>query len=288
VLGEEGGEALGSETLGALRGGEAAEKCQRDPAVDLGEDGGGAGPEALEQAPEPVGEADAGGDEVVAAAGEGAQRLDLVGDGRERREAMAVGAQDVGEEVGVAGVGLPPGGAVARAAGLHGVGVDGHDGMAGGDERLDDEARGPLDGDGQRLRRAEALQHRDQVGETGGVVADVVAQDDRSPVVDDADGMAGGAPVEAGEERGGAKGHRRDLQVGVTLARVGRSCGSLIGRRSGWQALAQHPVVRRVLPAPAARRVSRRPSQGERRRPSRQPLGWAEPYANPRRTTRPP
>ncbi len=53
-----------------------------------------------------------------------------------------------------------------------------------------------------------------------------------------------------------------------SLTRAGRSCGSLTDRRSGWQALALHPVVRLVLPAPAARLISSGPSSGKRTWPS--------------------
>jgi hypothetical protein len=76
--------------------------------------------------------------------------------------------------------------------------------------------------------------------------------------------------------RGRHGGHSDQLRVGVKPTRAGRSCGTLIDRCSGWQALAQHPVVRPVLPAPVARRVPRGRSKGERRRPSRQRLGLAD------------
>ena len=253
------------------RAGEAGEEGERDPAVDIGEDRGGAGPEALEEAAELVGQTDAAGDEVVAAAHERAQGLDLVGDGRERPEAMAVRAQDVGEHVGVAGIGLRCGGPVARAASLHDVGVDRHDGKACREQRLDDEAGGALDRDGQRLGGRDPLQPGEQLGEAGGVMLHLDARNDIAPLVDDADGMAVRAPVEADKE-----GHGRNLRVRVGLARAGRSCGSLIDWRSRWRASARHPVVRSVLPAPAARRVSRWPSRGKPTWPSRRTLGRAK------------
>ena len=76
--GEELGQAVFAQALGALGGGIAGEEGQGDGRVDVGEDGGGAGPEALEQGAELIGEGDAVGDEVVAAADEGAQRAGLV------------------------------------------------------------------------------------------------------------------------------------------------------------------------------------------------------------------
>ena len=74
VLAEELGEALLAEAGGAMRRGIAGEEGEGDRRVDVGEDGGGAGPEALEQRAELIGERDALGDEIVAAAHERAQR----------------------------------------------------------------------------------------------------------------------------------------------------------------------------------------------------------------------
>jgi hypothetical protein len=68
----------------------ALQEGERDRRVDGGEDGGGAGPEAVEQAAQAVGERDPLGDEVVAGAQEGAQGLDVVAAGHERAEEVAV------------------------------------------------------------------------------------------------------------------------------------------------------------------------------------------------------
>jgi hypothetical protein len=74
----------------------------------------GARPEPLEQATQLVAEGDALGDKVVAAPHQGAQCLDLVRDRHEGTEAMAIGAQDVGEHVSIALIALATGGAVTR------------------------------------------------------------------------------------------------------------------------------------------------------------------------------
>ena len=155
VLGQEGPQALLAEPRGAVGGGITLGEGERDRAVDVGEDGGGAGPEALEQAPELVGQGDPLGDQVIAAAHQRAQRPDLVRAGRERAEAVAIGAQDIGQHVGVAGIALTAGGAITRPAGLDDVGMDRHDRVAGGDQRVDDQAGWPLDGD-RHLRRRRA------------------------------------------------------------------------------------------------------------------------------------
>ena len=61
----------------ALSGvGIALKEGQGDRRVDIGEDGGGAGPEAVEQGAQAVGEGDALGDQIVAGADQRAQSLD--------------------------------------------------------------------------------------------------------------------------------------------------------------------------------------------------------------------
>ena len=86
--------------------------------------------------------------------------------------------------------------------------------------------------------------------------------------VDDADGVAGAAPIQSPEIR-----HGQSLVGCAMLPSVGRRCGTLINRRSGPISLALHPVARRVLPAPALRRVSFWPFAGKRRWPSWRALG---------------
>ena len=276
VLGEEGGEAPRPEPGGALRRGIPLEEGERDRAVDLGEDRRGAGPEAFEQGAQLVGEldagGDAGGDEVVAAAHQRAQGADRVRGGRERAEAVAVGAQEmgqIGEQVGVAAVVLGARAAVARARRLHGVGVDRDHRMAGGDERVDDQPRGPLERDRQLGGLPEPDQTPLERAQSVGVVPGLEAVGDRAGLaVDDADGVGRATPVQSHDES-----HSQILPVGVTLAPVGRIRGKLIVRRSGPSSLAHQPVARRVLPAPAARQVSYGPFPGERAWPSRRGTG---------------
>ena len=146
--------------------------------------------------------------------------------------------------------------------------MDRDDRVTGRDEGVDHQARGAFDGDGQFGRGGKLAQAGKQFGETGGIVVRLEAGQDGARRVEDADGVAGAAPVETGMEWHGLTSSGWDRP-----ARAGRSCGSLTDRRSGWQALARHPGVRLDLPAPAARRVSPGPSSGKRRRPSRQALG---------------
>ncbi len=271
VLGHEAGEALFAETAGAVGRGIAADEGERDRAVDGGEDGGGARPEALEQAAELVGQGNALVDQVAACAHQGPQRPDVVGGRQQRAESVTVGAQDVGQHEGVARIALAAGGAVARPAGFDDVGVDRDDGVPGLDQGVDDQTRRPLNGDRQVGRWSDALELGRHVGQPCRIVADLKADDDLTGAVDDAKGMACAAPVQTP-----MKSHSLISSACVSFARAGRSCGSLTDRRSGWRALALHPVVRPGLPAPAVRLVSCGPSSGKRRRPSRQGLGLAD------------
>src|SRR6185437_14246554 len=91
VLGEEGGEALFAQAGSAVRCWVAPQKGERDRGGDIGEDRGGAGPEALEQAAELVGERHALRHQVVAAAHERPQRLDLIRARPQRPEAVSIG-----------------------------------------------------------------------------------------------------------------------------------------------------------------------------------------------------
>src|SRR6185503_11183800 len=124
VLGKKGGQALLAEAGGAGRCRVSQQEGQRDRRVDVGEDGCGAGPEAIEQAAQAVGQSQPFGDEIVAGSGQRAQSLDLVGAGFERAEAVTVGAQNVGEHVGIAGVALAAGGTITRPTGFDDVGVN--------------------------------------------------------------------------------------------------------------------------------------------------------------------
>src|SRR5690606_11415771 len=88
VLSRDAGRAaLLAEPGGTVRGWIAAHEGERDRAVDVGEDDSGAGPEAVEQAAQLVGQTDALSDQLVTTAGQGAQSLRRVGAGGEGTEA---------------------------------------------------------------------------------------------------------------------------------------------------------------------------------------------------------
>ncbi len=281
VLGEKGGEALLAQAGGAVGCRLALQEGERDRRVDIGEDRGGAAPEALEQAAELVGQRDALGHQVLAGADERAQHLDLVGAWPQRPEAVAVGAQDVGEHVGVARIALAAGGAVAGPARLDDAGMDRHDRVTGLDQGVDDQSRGTLNSDRQLGWRCQACQTREHGLYALGRVRHLQMIDHAAAgVVDDAKGMRAAAPIQTGTTI-----HISVPPKCVSLTRAGRPCGSLIDWRSGLHSLALHPVVRPNLPAPAARRVARGPFNRKRRWPSRRALGLA--HATPLRGSAP-
>jgi len=241
VLLEEALEALGPEARGALGAGVGVEEGEGDGAVEGGEDRYGPGPEALQQAAELIGELAASGDQIVAGADGGTQRLGAVGGSAQRPEAVAVGAQDVGEDVGIAGIALAEGGAVAGPGGLEGVGVDGDDDEACLDQRIDEQAGGPLDGDGEIAGLTEALQATPQLRQSLGCVSD----GERGPLgtgfVQDADVVLVAGPVDSGEVAWGSF-HAAPPGNGKIRSGVGRSHRSLIDRRSGLQVLGRNTL----------------------------------------------
>ena len=188
--------------------------------------------------------------------------------GIERPETMAVGAQDIGEHVGVTRIGLAASRAVAGPAGADHVGVDRDDRVPGPDQRIDNQAGRAFDGNGQFAGGRNLAQPGKHVSKTCGIVPGLDAGEHLAGAIDDANGMGSPAPVQTS-----VKWHVLTSLGCDSLTRAGRSCGSLTDWRSGGQALAHHPVVRRGLPAPAVRRVSCGPSSGKRRWPSRQELG---------------
>ncbi len=259
VTAEELGQAALAEPLGALGGGVAREERQGNRRIDIGEDRRGPRPEALEERPELIGQGDALGDEVIATPDQSAEGAGLVRQGLQGTKAVPIGSEQIGEQVGVAGVALAAGCGVAGPAGLHDVGVDGNNAEARGQERVDHEARGALEGHGQRGREAEAGQTVHQLGEAGGRVGRRPAPADRPSLVDYADGVCGRRPVHPDEE-----GHCASPWECETLPRE-RSRRSLTDWRSGLQLpLALHPVAGWGLSScGAGELVSSRPSRGQ-------------------------
>lgn len=128
-------------------------------------------------------------------------------------------------------------------------GPAGRDGMSGGSQGINDQAGWSFDGDRQSGWRRDALAPGRHVGQPGGIVRRLDAQDDLAGVDDEADGVSCAAPIQSSGT------WHVLISLGCDrLTRAGRSCGSLTDMRSGWRALAHRPLVCLDLPAPAARR----------------------------------
>jgi len=263
VLGAAKAQQLGLAQVSSGRGrGVAAQERQADGRGDVGEDAGSAGPEGLERAVQLIAQRNAGGHQIIARAHQGAQRADRIGLRRQCRPAVPIGAQQVGQQVGVASVALGAVAAVARAAGLDRVGVDREDLVAGLDQGIDDQARRALDGDAHA--RAKARQAAHQLGQALAVMCDLDAITHGARGVDDAHRVRMNGPVQAGEDIGTSTHGQTPQNCGMT-ARVGRRGGKLINWRSSWVGVALHPVARRGLPAPRGLLVSYGPSEGKQK-----------------------
>ena len=173
---------------------------------------------------------------------------------------MPIGAQQVSQHVGISRIALGVGAAIARPAGLDGVRVDRKDLMAGFDQGIDDQARGPFDGDGQGL--AKGSECMPQLAQSLGVVADGQVLEHTALSVDDAHRVRAVGPIQADKNR---IPHGQPPSVWVKTVRVGRHGGTLINWRSGWVSVALHPVARRGLPAPRVLQVSFGLSSSQRR-----------------------
>ena len=114
---QEGRHALLGEGHCGRGRGIAVEEVERDGRFDISEDSLGPRPELLEETAELVAKSDTLRDQVVANADEAAQCLGLVGKRSQRAEPMSVGAQEIGEQIGVAEIGLTLGSLVVRARG---------------------------------------------------------------------------------------------------------------------------------------------------------------------------
>ena len=232
---EEALEALLSEASGALRGRVAVEEREGDGTVHVSENHGGTGPEAFQEATELVGELDASGDEIVAGADGSAQSLGLIRGYTQGWEAVTIGAQDIGEDVGIAGIALAERGRVARPSRFERVGVDRHDTEAGLDERVNEQARGALDRDGELARLTKAREAPDQVGEPLRGVFGNTAVLDSPLLVEETDVVLVTRPIDADVVQWRSFHAVPPQAAGFLRSGVGRTCRGLTERRSGLQ-----------------------------------------------------
>jgi hypothetical protein len=191
---EEALQALFAETACVGGAGVAAQERQRDRAVDVGEARHGAGPEALELAAQLVGDRDAMLDEVLASAGQGAQRLGGIRIGHQHTEAVTVGARQLGEHERVEAVALAARGAEAGSHRGDLVGMDRDHVDPRIQQPFDQQSVGTLDGDQQHPELDQAITQRSKAAL---VVAIATALHDPPVTVVDADRVLLAGPINA-------------------------------------------------------------------------------------------
>ncbi len=260
VLSEEVSQAFFAQARGARGGRIAGEERQGDRGIDVGKDASGAGPDALEEGAQLIGQRHALGDEIVAAAHEGPQGARVIRRRLQGAETMAVGAEEIGQQEGIAGVTLAAGGGIPGAGGFHHIRVDRHDLETCLNEGVNQHARGAFDGNRQRATVTPAPQALHQSGQTARGVRGGAAPADAAAAVDHAHRVSLTRPIETDEEAHCAPPGDRE-----TLRRE-RSGRSLTDWRSGLaRHLALHPVAGLGLSSfVSGERVSRGPSSGER------------------------
>ena len=263
-LGQPGAETFGGQPVGAVLAVEPGQECQADRRIEFGEHTHGTGEGAVEVFAQLVGHADAVSDELFAGSAARPQRHGGRAIGDQRSQPDAVGAQRVGQHVGVEPVVFVAGRAVAATQVLQLVGADHHHGDPRVQQHVHDRAVGAFDGHfldpGTGQDAHQCLQpHR--------AVVDGAAQDFLTSRVDHRDRVIITGPIDsAGQSIGGFR--RQDgsgiLHHSLLAARPsgeapklrcrGVTAGSLTVRRS----VALSPVDGRHTPGD--RRVSRNSS----------------------------
>ena len=208
-----------------------------------------------------IGRRDARSDQVLARTHGSTQGQRLESIGLQRRPAMAIRAQAVSQDVGIAAIGLVAGQAIARAQRLdRPTGDDDHFQIS-GPQRLDDGAIRALDRHSPNLLLLEVTHQRSQP-ERGVLDGELIH--DLSGGIDNARGVAPGRPIDTAEARCGIL-HGAlpaDGSVGEHWVIPGRVCWSLTDRRS----LTLSPNASRHVLDHQPSRNSCWPSSGERRR----------------------
>jgi hypothetical protein len=109
---------------------------------------------------------------------------------------MLIGAQQVGEPVGIAGVGLRAGAFPAWPRGVEGVGVDRHDRMAGLEQTGDQQPIGPFDRDRQLTQLRELSQPFERLADPALAVREAEARNNSACFVDDAELVRPARPID--------------------------------------------------------------------------------------------
>ena len=183
-------------------------------------------------------------DQVLVGAGQHFDRLDLWAVAGDRAVVVAVGADQVGQHLGVAAVGLGPRAAMAAAVAAHHLWIDRIHLVAGGQQRPHQQAPVGLNPDRHLCRVLGMGGHQGvQLAHAGQAVADPPGGQHGPILVQQAQVMVGLAPVDPQEP------HRVLLCSGL-LSEPRRTCGALMA------VLAWHDIP------PAVRPPQHRPGHG--------------------------
>ena len=235
-LAQPGSESVDGEPVGLGLGGEPLQERQADGRVQGGEELHGAGEHDLQVGTELVGGRDTVLDQVPAGTYRGSQRLRGWTRAGQGSQAPSVGADHVGQHVGVEPVVLVPRRAVARAQVLDLYGCDDQHRQSGGQQCVDDGTVGAFDTD---LVHAGLEQPSDQAPQSGCGVGDAESIDGLAVGIDDAHDVVVLGPVDACADS------RSRLDRGDTHTRV-----------LAVAAVGSHPVV----PGPRSRSLTDRRS----------------------------
>ena len=247
-----------------MLGGAGTRPRRRCPA---GEQADRAGETAFQLSLELVDQADSSLDQLLAGPGQGTQHLSGFAVLGEWGKSVSVGAQHVGEQVGVSGVGLRPGAGVAAAQPFDLPRGDHHHPQAGVEQRLDQWAVAAFDPD---TVHAEFGQPLDQTGEGLAGVGNLEPDGDLAVVVDDADGVGLAGPVDASEQPPvisvGSSTHLPDPSCddGTSTVGVGTPARMLIA----WRSNPRIPSAGLGVPARRLPQISSRPSNSKHTRRS--------------------
>jgi hypothetical protein len=200
VAAKEGFESGLTQLCGGLRRRLALEEVERDLAVKPCEDCRCTGPMLSERRCELIGRGHARLHVIVAHSHQGLQPARRLVEWSQRSQPVLVGAEQVGEPVGLADVGLRAGALPARPGRVEGVGVDWHYLVAGLEQPIDEQSVRACDRDQKLRRTAELAEPLQRTGDPVLGVREAEALGDGSAFVDDAKLMRSARPIDPDEE----------------------------------------------------------------------------------------
>jgi hypothetical protein len=261
VGGQPGAQPPVRQPRGVLDGRKAGEEGQADRRVEIGEQPDGAREHDPQVGAQLVADRHSRLDEVGAGAHDRAQGQRRGCVGRQGDEPVAVGAQHIGQDVGVEAVVFAARGRVPAAQVLDLSRRDHDDVDVGGEQGVDDGPVGPFDRDTGHVVGDDRV---DQPADAGRVMDQGAACDDAAGGIDDAQFVGVGRPIHSCRGRGRVMLHVCLLAVcpaGRHPVVLGRARRSLTDRRSA----ALSPVAAWHVPGRRTSRYSCWPSQGKRR-----------------------